>query len=293
MVASNLPQLPPSERDLEVYRVVVIEGQSTRAAAQQFGLSQTRIVQIRDRAAEWIATELPPTPKNSPAQRLRLAQHTAMERLDFLYSQALESWRQSHCRQTIERSGANGITTSTRDSFGDGRYLGHAARIIELAARLPLKLAAEAGKGDREQGMEEGEREAEIGEQSLQIENPPAGDCSTTAQDESPMPAASVEVVAPTNGHAATSVEIERRRAEFLAALANDNSPVQPPITDANGMQLDEPGGDEESAGPSLLPIGERCLERSQPAAIACQGPLTRKERRARARMRRRMLKAR
>ena len=38
-----------------------------------------------------------------------------------------------------------------------------------------------------------------------------------------------------------TCDEVETRRREFLNALANDTAPVQPPVTDANGMQIEEP----------------------------------------------------
>src|SRR5262245_56544613 len=69
--------LPPSERDFDVYRLVAVEGESTRAAAGQFGISQTRVIQIRKHVAEWIADELPWLATGTPAQRLAVGANLA------------------------------------------------------------------------------------------------------------------------------------------------------------------------------------------------------------------------
>ena len=65
------------------------------------------------------------------------------------------------------------------------------------------------------------------------------------------------------------SAEIERRRQAFLLALANDNSPVQPPLTDANGMLLDEPEHElrpRSASRPALA--GPRRERRAQTALL-------------------------
>src|SRR5688500_17995796 len=74
--------LPPSDRDLQVFERVVAQGATTRAAAAEFGLSQTRIVQIRDRVAEWIASAVPPSERRSAGEQLRLAAAIASQRID-------------------------------------------------------------------------------------------------------------------------------------------------------------------------------------------------------------------
>jgi len=154
---ANLP-LPPSERDFELYGLVVTDGASTRAAAHAFGLSQTRVIQIRDRVAEWIASEVPPLARLTAAQRLALAADIARNRFDFLYSQAMDSWRGSKGPQTTLRAGGSGgQTSSTRESQGEPRYLILAARIAErtvgLGAAIEKALAnREQRTGDREQG---------------------------------------------------------------------------------------------------------------------------------------------
>ena len=64
---------------------------------------------------------------------------------------------------------------------------------------------------------------------------------------------------------------METCRREFLSPLEIDTSPVQPPITDRNGMPLDEPAQVAEANAPLL----------GQPAAAKPTRPLNRKERRA------------
>src|SRR3954463_16340931 len=71
------PSLPPSHRDFEVYQRVVIEGASTRQAAGEFSLSQTRIRQIVRRVTQWLPANPPPQDEATDAAYLRHAQHVA------------------------------------------------------------------------------------------------------------------------------------------------------------------------------------------------------------------------
>ncbi len=135
----NVP-LPPSERDFEVYGLVVVEGASTRAAAAAVGLSQTRVMQIRNRVAEWIASEVPPLANATPAQRLNLAGHIARDRFDFLYSQAMDGWRESRGPQTSVRTSSQGRSTVKRPGYGEPRYLLFAARIVEKSVGLNVAI---------------------------------------------------------------------------------------------------------------------------------------------------------
>ena len=124
-MVAMLRSLPPSERNFEIYGAVVVEGMSTRAAATAFGLPQTRIVQIRDHVAHWIAAHLPTVRQLPPAQRVALAAEIAEKRLDHLYAEALEAWRQSQGDQSIRRTGSQGEMLITRESPGDVRVPGH------------------------------------------------------------------------------------------------------------------------------------------------------------------------
>jgi hypothetical protein len=155
--------LPPSERDFLVFERVVIESATTRAAAEEFGLSQTRVMQIRERVAEWIGSQVPETPRLSPRHRLGLASHIAEGQIDHLYSQAMESWRRSQGTQTTVRSSDHGETTITKESHGDIKYLSLASRIAERKFGVVVKGIEAEGKiregeapaerdGDRRQG---------------------------------------------------------------------------------------------------------------------------------------------
>jgi len=90
---STTVSLPPSYRDFEIYERVVIEAASTRQAAGQFSLSQTRIRQIVQRVSRWLTESLPPQDDATDAAYLRHAQHVAAERLTFFYGQAMDGWR--------------------------------------------------------------------------------------------------------------------------------------------------------------------------------------------------------
>ncbi|MCI0360606.1 MAG: hypothetical protein L0211_19180 [Planctomycetaceae bacterium] len=201
---TNLP-LPPSERDFELYGLVVTEGASTRAAAQVFGLSQTRVIQIRNRVAEWIASEVPPLAHATPVQRLALAADIARNRFDFVYSQAMDCWRESKGPQTVERNGSSGKVSSTRESQGDPRYLMLAARIAERTLGLEAKI----------------ERATEVAQKLTKAigQKPadhPVGDCSPLAADEEGRAQVDERPVAVSEVAPIVSDENQRKRRVFF-----------------------------------------------------------------------------
>jgi hypothetical protein len=219
---AQLP-LPPSERDFELYGLVVTEGASTRAAAQTFGLSQTRVIQIRDRVAEWIASEVPPLARATPAQRLALAADIARHRFDFLYSQAMDAWRGSKGPQTTLRAGGSGgETSSTRESQGEPRYLILAARIAErtvgLGAAIEKAMAnREQGTGDREPGT--GDKEQELGARGLEVQCPPVRDCSPLAGMAEVPAQVEPKSIAASQVTPVVSDETKRKRRDFFRDL--------------------------------------------------------------------------
>src|SRR6266436_7200951 len=85
--------LPPSQRDFQVYQRVVVEAASTRQAAGEFSLSQTRIRQLVQRVSQWLTDNLPQQDDATDAAYLRHAQHVAADRLSFFYSVAMDGWR--------------------------------------------------------------------------------------------------------------------------------------------------------------------------------------------------------
>ncbi len=168
--------LPPSDRDFQVFERVVVQGATTRAAAAEFGLSQTRIVQVRDRVAEWIASEVPTIERLSPRERLRLAASIASQRIDYLYSLALEAWRTSQGEQTIVRAGEAGLSRITRTSHGEPKYLA-------IAARLSLR-QMDVAERERKQETEDRGQETAGGDADVYTHRssaPPVEECSRSA----------------------------------------------------------------------------------------------------------------
>ena len=282
-------ELPPSERDFQVFEEVVIGGASTRAAAAMFGVSQTRIVQVRQRVAEWMGAEVPPTPRLTPLQRLRLAAHIAEGRADFLYSQAMDGWRASQQPLTSVCHGRLGEETRTRERHGDPRYLFAAMRISERQMRLAGTIqkvlveaeGRESGDGDRESGVQGSEFSVH---EEQQTENHPVGACSLDGARLEQGHEEDTGAVDASDFQDDVCDQLESRRRAFLAALQDDRAPVQPPLTDGNGMLLEEPmeaPQNGHSSGTALL---------GKPA-VAPSRPLNRKERRARQRMLERKLR--
>ncbi len=288
--------LPPGERDFQVFERVVVEGATTRQAAAEFGLSQSRIVQIRQRVAEWIGKEVPPTESLTARQRLVLAGRIAEQRIDFLYSEVMEAWRASQGSHTIIRNGDNGETQITRDSHGDVRYLAMAARLSGLT--IPLTAAVERAmpRGDRQQ-----DEEAQTGDNANDADPtrretnttrsaPPVGDCSENVV---PQPRVAAEVAA-SNGASLCLPEIcdeiESRRRTFLAALADDTSPVQPPRIDAGGLLIDSSEPDEARPLATILQVS---LDASSPSGTTAtiERPLSRQQRRTRQKLLERKLR--
>jgi hypothetical protein len=276
--------LPPSERDFQVFESVVIDGATTRQVAAEFGVSQSRIVQIRRHVAEWMGAEVPPTPRLTPVQRLRLAAEIAERRADHLYSKAMEGWRASQQPQTsVCRSRLGEEMRTARERHGDPRYLLAAMRITERQMHLSgtiRKVVMDA------EAVREGEAPAEalvrgsgigVQEEEQQEIHPPVRDCSHNEATAGTGHLADAAAVGARDCQDDGCDELENRRRLFLAALHDDATPVHPPIADAGGMFV-------------------AALEEPEAASIDGQAwasvrPLNRHERRARQRMLKRKLR--
>jgi hypothetical protein len=117
-------QQPPSERDFELYLALVAESLSTREAAARFGISQTRVLQVRSRVVEWLGLAPPPLAGLPAHARLRVLGEAAKLRLDHLLATARESWESSKGTTTkIRAAGRFDEITTTTTSHGDVRYL--------------------------------------------------------------------------------------------------------------------------------------------------------------------------
>jgi hypothetical protein len=118
MVASR--KLPPSERDFQVYRLLVIEGCSTYEAAECFKISQTRVRQVQRKVVDWAAEVLPPETEVKTENLLRVTQIAASERLEQAYADAIEQWRLTN----------------------QPRYLSAVLRIVQTEVKLQLPARA-------------------------------------------------------------------------------------------------------------------------------------------------------
>jgi hypothetical protein len=124
-------QFPPTERDFRIYERVVLAGISTRQAASEFRLSQTRIRQLVQRVSQWLTETVPAQSEATDAAHLCYARHVAAARLEYFYSEAMEGWR----------------------SDRQPKYLSLAIRVTTAQAKLPVLpstlecLAADAIEG--------------------------------------------------------------------------------------------------------------------------------------------------
>lgn len=136
----------PSERDWALYQAVHIEQYPTRAAAEGFGISQTRVCQIVQRTAAFVAQAVTVPTKESEAQQVAVGKQLAADRIDYLYGQALTCFRYSQGKDNNCKTG--------RRSYGDTRYLHAAARLALLASTLPLPRHAWPGELPEEPASE-------------------------------------------------------------------------------------------------------------------------------------------
>src|SRR5687768_14185974 len=120
----------PAERDLEVYRLVAVEGRSTHAVADLFRISQTRVCQLIERVLGWMAEVLPKAAEGLPEEsRLQLAQQISIARLDYLYGEAVAAWKASQQGDTWSsqqrRTPTGGMVEvqTVRREQGNIRYL--------------------------------------------------------------------------------------------------------------------------------------------------------------------------
>jgi hypothetical protein len=198
--AHLLKAQPPDERDWALFEAVSVGGLSSRKAAEKFGISQTRVQQIRRHVAEWLAVVCGPEVGLSPSERICAAIELAERRCNYIYSEAMEAWRASQEPQVSTRLGPGGheIKTTTLTG-GDSRYLWLAMRVNTQALHilgLGKKLLADAFElnfdpSDRSAPTDPrvlGKRSAggqTAGAVSAEVaSNPPVGDCSPLAGEQ-------------------------------------------------------------------------------------------------------------
>jgi len=185
--------LPPTSRDFLVYERIIIERATTRQAAEEVGLSQTRVRQIVHRVEEYLAGTLATEDREGLDRgRLRLAQCVAADRLHELYGEALERWR------------------ATQET----KYFTVVLRLIAAQAKLSAQpftlaaLAADALEGPLPQeppANAAGIADISAAETPLEPATPPIEDCSTLSPAAAPLASAPRPEVAATSTHEISS----------------------------------------------------------------------------------------
>ena len=224
--------LPPSERAFDIYRMIEVDGQSTRVVAQQVGLSQTRVVQLRDSVECWMACQPTATTALSKQQRLQAAEYKAGLRLDHLYSLALEAFRQSQgFEATSEESPGGKRVVKTRYSHGNTRYLSMAMRVSAQQSRIPIMPMPRDVEAD----------DAVAAEVVVANPSPPKEDCSlTVGQQEHSVEAVAEPIAASSEAAVLSDVRLSKS-SDVSAQFAADFFPVQTDIRVQEDELLDEP----------------------------------------------------
>jgi len=269
-VENMRPKLPPTERDFEIYRRVKFECVSTRDAAGDFNLSQTRVRQIVTRVVEYLVESVPASVReDDSSEQLYVAQQLARGQLEFLYERAIRAWERS---ETPAQRG--------EPRLGKVCYLGLATRITMCMAKVPVHLPPTLRIDKEEDRAEEAERQAEeMAERAYQRMFPLNEDCSARPVSSAAEVAAEQPTLAasePADGTYKTLDEIkaEARRSFLRPAQAEvEHADTLPATVDEADEPADEQAADEPSSESS-----------------AVRRPLNRKERRQRERQRKRLL---
>jgi len=245
------PQIPPSQRDFEIYRFVKIERHSTRQAAKEFNLSQTRVRQVIEAIIEYLVESVPLDDEGKRVDRLQVAEQLAREQLDFLYGQAITWWHQSvhgfHSGQALPKPA----------------YLALAARITMCMTRVPVHKSPQWAE-ESDEPARDLERSRAGGTPTPRGERPPVEDCSANAVSRADGAAIDQPAVAESDLCETPYELVERIKSQTRRDFLR---PAQPVAAEDREPLV---GGVSESTGSASQATAGR--------------PLNRKERRARQR---------
>lgn len=208
----------PSERDLEIYRLTTAQGLTTRAIAEQMGISQTRVRQVNEQVLKWMGDVLPEGAAEMPeATRLLVAQQITTSRLDYLYGEAIAAWRASQVGESMVhqvREGFNGrseVHTYRREQ-GNPRYLAAAMNISVKLGKLPAALPMAASQV------------------AASPEHPLVGDCSNEPVEQGAESQRSTELINKTSVSANTCDNRLNKENVLSERLLNIFGPAQTAI---------------------------------------------------------------
>lgn len=146
-VSGVVGRLPPSVRDFQVYRFVKFDCNSTRDAASEFDLSQTRVRQIVARVVEFFAESVPHQEGDDErAVRLVAAERLAREQLEYLYHRTMMAF------DATQREDEHGNLLP-----GKVAYLAMAGRLVLWMSKVPLHAPLEFREDEEQNAREEAE----------------------------------------------------------------------------------------------------------------------------------------
>gem|GEM_PF-2090054 len=131
----------PAAGKMEVFSLVSVEGRGIPDAAATLSLPPEQVRQSRDQVLAWIATNKPLLSCVSRDDGLRIAEVVARERLEHLYSLAMQAWEKSQEEEvTTRQEGMLARTTRTiKSSNGKIAYLNVAAKIADMLLEIPIR----------------------------------------------------------------------------------------------------------------------------------------------------------
>lgn len=189
---------PPSSRDFEAYRLVKVERKSTRAVSKLLRISQTRVCQVIDRVGEYLVAVTEPETDARREKQLAVAKQVAAAEIGHCKEQALRSYHRScgkvqTVREVQNPEGQITRVTTTRENFGETRYLTTVARLAMIGGNLPtctLPIAVRRTSDEIQADFAGDKVSGEIVEvapvAAAEVENPSEVDCSTAASEQPP-----------------------------------------------------------------------------------------------------------
>jgi len=227
-------RLPPCGRDFDVFSLVIVGGQTTRQAAAEFKLSQTRVCQIVERVQTWQSEVLPAESPLPEERQLRMSKHMAAARLDHLYGEMMKAWRKSQGETKKTRNSRFGDeVTTTTISCGDPKYLLAAMRLATAQAELGvwggLRCYADDEEDTSADATVEREKQPTGRPEARPTADHPAGDCSEKRNHQPAQAPAATSPPAPTansaNTSAALTLEQQLARRQLFAPVQTAAGP--------------------------------------------------------------------
>jgi hypothetical protein len=125
----------PGERDLQIYAAVRIDGRRQVDVAAEFGISQGRVSQIVRRVQRW-RVAMAPAAEFERRDQQQIQRWLDDQRLEKLYEEAMELYRQSCQPRRKERRGKRGQEEWSTEAIDHGpgnvQCLKLAARLIQM-----------------------------------------------------------------------------------------------------------------------------------------------------------------